>query len=182
VNPVECLSVPIQQAHLAQMLGLSEARVSQLMSEGFLPSGGTGLEWLHAYCGRLREQAAGRLGSDVGGLDLAQERAALAREQRLGIEIKNAVLRGQYADVSLLAEVLAQASQAVGQRFDHLPGQLRKACGNLPPEAIDQVMAAIAHARNEWVRQTADLVAASFAQTDDDEPELEGLDDEPRAD
>jgi hypothetical protein len=47
---------------------------------------------LLAYCARLREMAAGRQ-SDAGGLDLIQERAALAREQRIGHEIKNAVSR-----------------------------------------------------------------------------------------
>jgi phage terminase Nu1 subunit (DNA packaging protein) len=133
------------------------------------------------YIRQLREQAAGR--ASDGPLDLAQERAALAREQRMGIEIKNAVLRGEYAAVTLLAEVLATASQAVAQRFDHLPGQLRKTCAELPPEAIDVVMTAIADARNEWVRGTATLVAASILSADDDtEPDLTGLDDEPRAD
>jgi phage terminase Nu1 subunit (DNA packaging protein) len=178
------LGRPIQQAQLAQMLGLSEARVSQLMSEGVLPEGGTGMDWLHAYCSRLREQAAGRLGSEVGGLDLAQERAALAREQRMGIALKNAVLRGEYASVSLLGEVLATASQAVAERFDHLPGQLRKACPDLPPAAIDQAMATIASARNEWVRSTAALVSSSLLQDDDENSEqaLLDMDDEPRAD
>jgi phage terminase Nu1 subunit (DNA packaging protein) len=181
VNPVECLSGPTQQAHIAQILGMSEARVSQLKADGVLQDGGTGLEWIQAIVSRLREQAAGR--ASDGPLDLAQERAALAREQRMGIEIKNAVLRGEYAAVTLLAEVLATASQAVAQRFDHLPGQLRKTCAELPPEAIDVVMTAIADARNEWVRGTATLVAASILSADDDtEPDLTGLDDEPRAD
>ena len=152
-----------------------------MVSRGVLENGAPLRQWLLAYCGRLREQAAGRMGSEAGGLDLAQERAALAREQRHGIAIKNAVARGEYAAISLLAEVLAGASQAVGERFEHLPGQLRKVCPDLPPAAVDQLMTAIASARNEWVRQTATLVSASPALTDDD-TELEGLDDEPSAD
>ena len=134
-----------------------------------------------AYIRRLREQAAGRLGDTIGGLDLAQERAALARSQRDGIEIKNAVLRGDYASVTLLAEVLANASQSVAERFDHLPGLLRKTLPDLPQAAVDQVMVVIAAARNEWTRATVELVRTTLTTPEDDEPQLD-LDDEPRAD
>ena len=79
---IPLLEQAIAQAEFAQMIGVSEARVSQLLSEGVLARGETALEWNVAYCERLRDQAAGRLGAEVGGLDLVQERAALAREQR----------------------------------------------------------------------------------------------------
>lgn len=177
------LDQPCRQADFGELVGVSQPAVSDMVSRGVLENGAPLRQWLLSYCGRLREQAAGRLGSETGGLDLAQERAALARAQRAGIELKNAVLRGDYAAVELLSEVLATASQAVAERFDHLPGQLRKACPDLPPAAVDQVMTAIAAARNEWVRTTVALVAADLDKAgDDDEPELLGLDDEPRPD
>ena len=76
------------------------------------------------------------------------------------------------AVASSRAQTLAVASQAVAERFDHLPGQLRKVCPNLAPAAIDQVMATIAAARNEWVRQTIELVTAEVLGGDlDEEPE-----------
>lgn len=177
------MDLPCRQADFGAMVGISQQAVSDLVSRGVLEDGQPLRQWLLAYCGRLREQAAGRAGATDGGLDLAQERAALARSQRVGIDIKNAVLRGDYAAVELLSEVLATASQAVAERFDHLPGQLRKACPDLQPAAIDQVMTAIASARNEWVRTTVALVTASLDQADDDDdPELVGLDDESRPD
>ena len=76
---VPLLDQPISQAEFAALIGVSEARVSQLFTEGMLTRGGTAHEQLLAYCERLRDQAAGRMGSDAGGLDLVQERAALAR-------------------------------------------------------------------------------------------------------
>ena len=100
-------------------------------------------------------------------LDLGQERALLAREQRIGIEMKNAVLRGEYAPISLLSEVLATASQAVAERFDHLPGQIKRTLPTLPAAVIDRVMSTIAQARNEWVRETAMLVTAQLLGADD---------------
>lgn len=122
----------ISQAEFGAWVGVSEARVSQFMAEGVLTRGESGHEWLIAYCERMRDMAAGRASSELGGLDLVQERAALAREQRLGIAIKNAVARGEYAPISLLAEVLATASQSVSERFEQLPGLLRKGCPELP--------------------------------------------------
>lgn len=143
------------------MIGVSEARVSQLVSEGVITRGESAAEWLIAYCERLRDQAAGRLGGSMG-LDLVQERAALAREQREGQAIKNAVARKEYAPVGLLADVLGMASSAVVDRFDQLEGALKKACPDLPDEAKTTVQQVIAAARNEWVRSTAQLVAESL--------------------
>jgi phage terminase Nu1 subunit (DNA packaging protein) len=172
------LSKPLPQAVFARIVGRSEGRVSQWAADGTLKAGASGLAWLQALIDRLSAEAAGR--ASDGPLDLAQERAALAREQRLGIEIKNAVLRGQYASIELLGEVLAAASQSVAERFDHLPAQLRRACPELPTAAIDEVMAAIASARNEWVKGTVDLVTSTVIspEDDDDEPTAADMPDE----
>jgi phage terminase Nu1 subunit (DNA packaging protein) len=175
VKVIPILDQQISQAEFAAMVGLSEARVSQLVGDGVIVRGDTAQEWLVAYCERLRDQAAGRVGSEVGGLDLVQERAALAREQREGQAIKNAVARKDYAPVGLLADVLGQASSAVVDRFDQLEGALKKACPTLPDEAKTTVLQVIASARNEWIRSTERLVADSIdamlaadGQEDDD--------------
>lgn len=174
---------PVTQLEFAAAVGVSQQAVSELVRAGVLPAGGNAQEWLLAYCQRLREQAAGRLGAEIGGLDLATERAALAREQRLGLEIKNATLRGEFAPVSLLSEVLATASQSVSERFEHLPGVLRKACPWIGQSEMDQISSTIASARNEWVRATEKLVVASVDVPDDadelaEQPELQGSADE----
>ena len=156
------------QAELADLVGVTQQSISALMSEGKLPPMGSLQYTLQAYCQRLRDQAAGRLGAEVGGLDLVQERAALAREQRLGIEIKNAVLRGEYAPIALLSEVLATASQSVVERFEQLPSLLKKACPDLPDAAREQVMTVLAGARNEWVRATSELAVRGFELDSDD--------------
>ena len=156
------LDAPISQADFAEMVGISEARVSQLMSESVMTRGDTGHEWLLAYCERLRDQAAGRLGSELGGLDLTQERAALAREHREGQSIKKAVARKEYAPVGLLADVLGMVASAVVDRFDQLEPMLAKACPDLPEEAKTAVLKVIAGARNEWIRGTDSLVTESL--------------------
>lgn len=170
MKALSSLMQPISQAEFAEIVGVSEARVSQLVAERVLMRGDTAHEWLMAYCERMRDIAAGRASMEAGGLDLVQERAALAREQRLGIAIKNATARGEYAPISMLAEVLATASQAVSERFEQLPGMLRKVCPDLPDTVRDKLMSAIADARNEWVRATRQLVVTAVTEPDD-EPE-----------
>lgn len=160
------LQAQITQVEFAALIGVSEAKVSQLVSEGVLERGKSGIDWLHAYCNRLREQAAGRMG-EGGELDLVQERAALAREQRGMYEIKNAVARGEYAPIGLLAEVLAAASQAVVDRFEQLPGRLKKVCPDLPEAARTEIEAVHTSARNEWIRATASLTAKAIGADDD---------------
>ena len=87
------LKAPAKQVDVAMVVGVTQQAISAMVKEGKLPADGTLGEVLLAYCERLRLQAAGRLGDELGGLDLVQERAALAREQREGQAIKNAVAR-----------------------------------------------------------------------------------------
>ena len=95
--------------------------------------------------------------------------------------MKNAVARGEYAPVGLLADVLGMASSAVVDRFDQLEGTLQKACPDLPEEAKAAVMQVLASARNEWIRATARLVTEqvdAMADADDDsvtDTDTEGL-------
>ena len=164
------LAAPATQSDVAMVVGVSQQAISALVTEGKLQTAGTLGEVLQAYCQRLRLQAAGRMGDEVGGLDLVQERAALAREQREGQAIKNAVARREYAPIGLLSDVLALASSAVVDRFDQLEGAMRKACPDLPDEAKTTVQQVIASARNEWIRSTSTLVTDTVdAMTDDED-------------
>lgn len=75
------LSMTMTQAAFGQLVGISQPAVSDFVKVAALGPGVSAGDMLLAYCERLREQAAGRLGETMG-LDLVQERAALAREQR----------------------------------------------------------------------------------------------------
>jgi Phage DNA packaging protein, Nu1 subunit of terminase len=162
------------QTEFGTPVGVSQQAVSELVRTGVLQAGDPWHTWLLAYCERLREQAAGRMGGELGGLDLVQERAALAREQRIAQRVKNDVARGLFAPVGLLADVLGSANSAVVDRFDQLDSALRKVCPDLPADARTAVHAVIASARNEWLRATAKLVddrleqLAAEALDDDD--------------
>lgn len=166
------LSIQGTQTALAELVGVTQPTISNLMSDGKIPATGTLGELLQAYCQRLRAQASGRIG-ETPGLDLVQERAALAREQREGQAIKNAVARKEFAPIGLLADVLGMASSAVVDRFDQLEGALRKACPDLPDDAKTTVQQVIATARNEWIRSTEKSVFDRIDVTLDDQEDSE---------
>jgi phage terminase Nu1 subunit (DNA packaging protein) len=174
----DSLNQSISQADLSRLTGRSEGRVSQWAADGTLKPGATGLEWLHAVINRLSEEAAGR--ASDGPLDLSQERAALARAQRELIEGRLARERGEYASITLLSQVLASASAAVAERLDALPVHLKRRCPLLPARAIEEATIVINAARNEWSRQTAELVSAQLeagafdADDDDADDQAEG--------
>jgi phage terminase Nu1 subunit (DNA packaging protein) len=171
VKLVPLLDQSCSQAEFAEIVGLSEARVSQLVADGVIPRGETAHNMLLAYCERLRDQAAGRAGCEVGGLDLVQERAALAREQRIAQEMKNSVARGEYAPIGVLADVLGRASSSVADRFDQIEGALRKARPDIDDDVMMTVLAVVTAARNEWVRSTARLVDVAIDDlADQDDP------------
>lgn len=169
MKAVEALERQGTQAELAELVGVSEARISQLVSDGLIERGVTLAQQLKTYCAWLREVAAGRSSGEAGGLDLVQERAALAREQRIAQELKNQIARGEYAPVGLLADALGQASSAVVDRFDQLEGALRKACPDLPDDAMATVQTVLAGARNAWILATAKLVADQMDALAEDE-------------
>jgi phage terminase Nu1 subunit (DNA packaging protein) len=150
------------QAVIGQLVGVSQQAISALVNDGKIPATGTVGAVLLAYCERLRDQAAGRMGEESGGLDLVQERAALARSQRIAQDLKNDIARGEYAPIGLLTDVLATAGSAVVEELDQLEGALRKACPDLPNEAMAVIMTVHASARNKWIRSTAQLVDRSL--------------------
>ena len=166
---IALLDQRIKQEDFGELVGISQQRVSQLMADGILPRDVTGLAWLRAYTEHLREYAAGRRGD--GDLDLVQERAALARAQRIAQDMKNAVTRAQYAPVGLLADVLSAASAGVVDRFDQLDGVLKKACPDLPEAARTALHQVLASARNEWIRSTEKLAAETLDAIADEQDE-----------
>ena len=139
-------------------MGVTQPAISAMMADRRLPQNGTWLELIRAYVGQLRKTAAGR-GEEVS--ELARQKTLLIKAQTEAQDLKNAVARGEYAPIGILADVLALASSAIVDRLDQLEGQLRKACPDLPEEARTVILRVIADARNEWIRSTSKLVADS---------------------
>jgi len=135
------------QKDIAEHLDLSQPAVSGLMDR-------LGIDWKTstideirvAYIRHLREQAAGRAAS--GDLDLATERARLAKEQADKVAMQNAVTRGDLAPVVMIEEVLTKTAARLAGIFDSIPGLVRRRVTSLRAEEIDLIAAEIARVRN----------------------------------
>ncbi len=150
------------QRQFADMIGVSESAVSGMAREGVIVAGQPIGSWLKDYCARLREQAAGR--AATGDLDLAGERARLAKEQADKIAMQNAITRSELAPVILIEEVLSKAASKISGVFDAIPGMVKRRVPNLRSEDIDLIAGEVAKARN--------IVAAmSLADINDDSDE-----------
>lgn len=139
------LNGKITQAAFGEMVGVSQPAVSDLLSRGIIAADQPAREWLKAYCQHLREQAAGR--AAAGGLDLAAERAHLARVQRERIEMQNAVTRRELAPVTLMESVLAHVGRQIVGILEAIPVQLKRR-SSLGAEDLAFVSAEIVKARN----------------------------------
>jgi len=101
------ISAP-KQADIAEHLDLSDRSVREFLTGAGLDHKQCTLDEIRkSYIRQLREQAAGR--AAAGDLDLATERALLAREQRMRIEMQNMTDRKQLIPADQLEPKLKAA-------------------------------------------------------------------------
>lgn len=136
----------VTQAAFAELVSISQPAVSELISRGTLTRGASLRRWLVEYCENLREQAAGR--ASTGDLDLIQERAALAREQRIKIAMVNQQMQKELAPVSVLEQVLAKVGRQIATKLEAIPVQIKRRTTTLSAEDIDLITEEITKARN----------------------------------
>lgn len=107
------------QTEIAQHLDLSTRQIRELQAAGVFPKGTTLDEARYAYIRRLREQAAGR--SATNGLDLASERARLAKAQADKLEIELTAKRGDLISLTEAVKGWSDLVNAFRQKMLTLP-------------------------------------------------------------
>lgn len=146
------LDQSIPQEEFAALVGVSPARVSQLVAEGTLPRGADVGSWLLEYCRALRETAAGR---DPNG-DLARKRAEVAEETRRKLKLANDVADGSYMQVDVLEAALTQVARKLAARLDALVPIVRRRMPDLPSAVLHHLAAEIAACREELASVSLD--------------------------
>ncbi len=100
------------------------------------------------YIRHIRKIGAGR-GAEKG-IDLASERARLAREQTEAAAFKNAIARGEYVEIEEACRQMEADYGLVRQRILAMPGKLADALEGLDREAREAaIMAEVIEALNE---------------------------------
>ncbi|WP_426318877.1 terminase small subunit [Pseudoduganella sp. R-43] len=164
------LTKPMTQVTFGALVGVSQQAIGNLAGRGILDKSMDGHQLLQAYCSHLREQAAGRAAN--GELDLATERAGLAKAQREKIEMQNAVTRAELAPVTLIEEVLSKAGGRIAGILEAIPGAVKRRVPTLSGEEIKSIAAEIALVRNIVAGMSLDDLREQEDE-DDDEPVTE---------
>lgn len=110
----------VTQRQLAALLGISEGRVSQLVSDGGIPAGAPVGAQVGAYCEGLRAVAAGR--SDTP--EIATERARLLAAQAAREELRLGEDRGALIRVDAVRDVQANAYITLREAIMNIPARL----------------------------------------------------------
>lgn len=157
----------LNQNEIAEHLDLSQQAASVFLNI-------SGIDWKHStldvirvtYIRRLREQAAGR--ATNGDLDLATERAGLAKAQRERIEMANAQTRRELAPMVTMSMALAKMSQQIIAVLDALPGMIKRQSQNLTSDDLEAIKQEVAKVRNiaAAVRIEPDELDRSFNDMD----------------
>jgi phage terminase Nu1 subunit (DNA packaging protein) len=164
------LSSQASQSEFGELIGVSQQAVSDLVSRGVLAVGSSAQAWLWAYCAHMREVAAGR--ATNGDLNLATERARLAREQADKVAMQNAVMRREYAPVSLLAHSVARTGRQIAVILEAIPVQLKRR-SSISIEDLEFITTDIVKARNLAATMRLDLDDDEAAPLDDVVVDLE---------
>lgn len=122
------------QSEIADYLGISLRVVKDLEARGILPKAAKGERDLktavRAYCAHLRERAAGRQSAD--GLDLAAERARLAKEQADHQALKNAETRRELLPKADVDHAVTAAFARCRTALLRLPAKLASRAAGRP--------------------------------------------------
>ncbi len=155
------LSKPCTQAEFASLIGVTQQAVSDMQKRNVIAAGEPLGTWLIKYCGYIREFAAGR--ATNGDLDLATERAKLAKEQHERIAMQNAVTRREIGPIAALEQGLSDCMARVASKLETIPGKLKLTNDKLTADDLDQVSTVLADVRNDiagmnidWFDEQAD--------------------------
>lgn len=156
---------PCTQEYFAQIVGITQKSVSDLQTRNVISAGETFGTWLKKYCSHLRETAAGRTG--VGDLNLADERAAIAKEQRIRVELQNAVTRREYGPIEAMELGVSDAMARAAAMLDTIPGKLKMSSDRLTADDLSLVQKVIADVRNDIAELDIDWFGDSGGENEE---------------
>ncbi len=119
---MNAINEPATFGDFAAWVGVSPAAASDLAARGVIAAGQPLREMVRAYSVHLRAVAAGR--AATGNLDLAGERAGLARAQRERTELLTLELRGELVRRVAVERELAARLVALRENLDALGDRL----------------------------------------------------------
>jgi len=112
----------VTEKNLVLITGLSQGRINQMKGQMIWSVDMTLADASHAIVKWLGKRAAGHVSED--GLDLVQERAKLARENRETASLKNAELRNTLVKVEEIRRSMFTAARSVRNALQTIPDRI----------------------------------------------------------
>lgn len=126
----------------AAYLFMSANRFREMIDQGIVSKQASGQYELDVvrkeYILHLRAGAAGH--GKAGGAGLSEARAALAKEQRESISIKNAISRGDFVSLTVVKKHLIQTFAVIRERLLTIPGKIADACDMRTRDEIEIIL------------------------------------------
>ena len=144
-------------AECARHLEMNEKNIRIMINKGIIDKKQNGKydidEVRAAYIHHIREVAASRMTSE--GLDLANERARLAKEQADAKEMQNEVERGELVYIKDVASQLERQLYRVRSKLLVIPSKVAPECNAVEtvPEVQDIIERAVLEALDELGRE-----------------------------
>lgn len=153
------------QRELAEHLDMSERNLRDVLGAIGLDHRSSSRDEIRiGYIRHLREQAAGR--GTGNGLNLAEERAGLAREQKYLAQLRKQQVLGEWAPIDNLTLALSRVTAQMASAMETIPVQLKRQFPAMTAEQLDLVREELARGRNllvsvgvETVKTAAESVA-----------------------
>lgn len=142
---MDSLNEQVTQEVFGFAVGISQQAVSSLVQREILPADGTQLEWIAAYCAHLRVVAAERVAD--GDLDLATQRARVAKEAADRLAMQNAERRRELMPTELLSQLLGKAGLRIARCIGTIPSGIQAVIPDMPPNVLQTVTDVIANAQ-----------------------------------
>tara|TARA_R100000951_G_scaffold114540_1_gene119658 strand:+ start:58 stop:558 length:501 start_codon:yes stop_codon:yes gene_type:complete len=116
------LKEKVTEKNLVLLTGLTQGRINQMKSNQIWQVEMNLEDAAHAIVKWLGRRAAGHVSED--GLDLVQERAKLARENRETASLKNAEMRVSLVSASEMRRAIFSAARSVRNSFQTIPDRI----------------------------------------------------------
>ncbi len=116
------LKEKVSEKNLVLLTGLTQGRINQMKSNQIWQVEMNLEDAAHAIVKWLGRRAAGHVSED--GLDLVQERAKLARENRETASLKNAEMRVALVRASEMRRAIFSAARSVRNSFQTIPDRI----------------------------------------------------------
>ncbi|ENM5729234.1 hypothetical protein AB7D55_000954 [Vibrio mimicus] len=181
------------QSDIAELLGISDRQVRNLISKGVVPAaigkqGMNPLACIHGYAAFLRQSNPVEKDPETDRED-EETYAKIERDLKLEerrekvfmMKAKRVLFEKSYAPLEVIVDALEQVAARVSTRLDTLLPKLKNAWPDLPPEAVEVLETVIAAVLNECADVQPNL--SDYMDSDPEEgPEWLGSTEESSAD